>query len=84
MAEARYFTTSGPKRGPILWRDHYDAIGVYEFPSTDTEHVSMPIGMALGDRWDYQRRQLYRLTLKKGGDLPGVWLVVDREFVPAQ
>jgi hypothetical protein len=42
----------------------------------------MPIGMALGDRWEDQGRQLNRLTLKNGGDLPGMWVVVDREFVP--
>jgi hypothetical protein len=57
---------------------------VYAYPSTDTEHVNMPIGMALGNRWDDRGRQLYRLSFRNGGDLPGVWLVVDREFTPAQ
>jgi hypothetical protein len=44
----------------------------------------MPIGVAGGGAWDDQGRATWRLFLKKGGDLPGLWVVVDREFVPVQ
>jgi hypothetical protein len=38
-----YYTNVGPKSGPILWRDHYGAIGVVESPDN-----RMPIGIARG------------------------------------
>jgi hypothetical protein len=76
----RYFTSNGPKKGAIMWRHNYEAIGVLAHPFDDLDGFALPIGMALGNRWDDDGRQLYRLTLKKGGDLPGVWVVVDREF----
>ena len=50
MGEPRYFANIGPKTGPILYRDGHDAIGVHEFPDSDTEHLNMPIGIALGTR----------------------------------
>jgi hypothetical protein len=71
----RYFTNIGPERGPILYRDHLDAIGVLSAPDNH-----LPIGMALGNRRGDQGRQLYRLYLHHGGDLPGLWVVVDQEF----
>jgi hypothetical protein len=75
----RYFTNIGPERGPILYRDHLDAIGVLSAPDNH-----LPIGMALGNRRDDQGRQLYRLSLHRGGDLPGLWVVVDQEFVQVE
>jgi hypothetical protein len=75
----RYFTNIGPERGPILYRDNYGAIGVLLAPDNH-----MPVGMALGFTWDDQGRQLYRLTLRKGGNRPGLWVVVDREFTQVE
>jgi hypothetical protein len=42
----------------------------------------MPVGMALGNRWDDHDWQLFKLTLKEGGAVPGLWVVIDREFIP--
>jgi hypothetical protein len=72
----RHFTNVGPARGPIFYRDHRDAIGVLSAPNS-----YLPVGRALGFTWDHHGRQVYRLTIKKSGDLPGLWIVVDREFL---
>jgi hypothetical protein len=72
----RYFTNVGPERGAILYRDHRDAIGVLSAPN-----MYLPVGRAFGFTWDHQGRQVYRLRLKNRGDLPGVWIVIDREFI---
>src|SRR5262249_788633 len=77
MSEPRSFTTVGPEKGTILWKDRCGAIGVYAFPDTDTEHVNMPIGTAMGGAWDDLGRKTWRIVLKKGGELPGLWIVVD-------
>jgi hypothetical protein len=75
---AVFFTNVGPKRGPFLHRDVGGAaIGVLESRANN-----MPIGMALGARWDPDGIALWRLTVR-GEDLPGLWVVVDREFRPA-
>ena len=75
----RYFTNIGPERGPILWRDHLDAIGVLQAPDNHP-----PVGMALGAGWDDHGLQLFKLNLKDGGNLPGLWAVVDREFIQVE
>ena len=75
----RYFTNIGPERGPILYRDHLDAIGVLQAPDNH-----LPIGMALGAEWDDYGLQLFKLTLKDGGNLPGLWVAVDREFIQVE
>jgi hypothetical protein len=72
-----YYTNVGPKSGPILHRDGHDAIGVLQARDNHT-----PIGMALGTGWDDEGRLLYRLILY-GAEVPGRWVVVDREFRPA-
>lgn len=72
-----YFTNIGPKPGPILHRHRQDAIGVLE-----SRENNSPIGMALGTGWDREGRSLYRLIVH-GAEVPGRWVVVDREFRPA-
>jgi hypothetical protein len=69
-----YFTNIGP----ILWRHGYGAIGVLE--SRDNH---MPIGMALEVGWDEAGRSLWRLTIH-GAELPGPWVVVDRQSHPVR
>ena len=73
-----YFTNIGPRSGPILWRHGHDAVGVLQARDNYT-----PIGMALGTGWDDEGRLLYRLIVH-GADVPGRWVVVDREFRPAR
>jgi hypothetical protein len=43
----------------------------------------MPIGMALGRGPDGAGVARWRLTVN-GSELPGLWVVIDREFRPAQ
>ena len=74
-----YFTNNGPKKGPWLYRDSKfaGAVGVLESPD---KH--MPIGMALGKGWRDDGAATWKLTVH-GAELPGLWVVVDREFRPA-
>ena len=75
-----YYTNIGPKRGPYLYRDakYAGAIGVLR---ARDDH--MPIGMAIPGRWDDDGAALWKLTVH-GVELEGLWVVVDREFRPAQ
>ena len=73
-----YFTNVGPKSGPIKYRDGHGAIGVME-----ARDKHMPIGVALGVGWDGRGVALWRLSVGED-ELPGLWIVVDREFRPAQ
>jgi hypothetical protein len=74
----RYFTDAGPFRGPLLHGIWPDAISVLE-----ARDKPMPIGMALCIGVDAWSRALWTLTVD-GEDLPGRWVVVDREFQPAR
>ena len=74
----RYFANAGPDRGPIVYGTTPDAIGVIE----DLEKP-IPVGMALCVGVDAWCRALWTLSID-GEDLPGRWVVVDREFQPAE
>jgi hypothetical protein len=63
--------------GPRFRRDSREAIGVLQARDNHT-----PIGMALGTGWDERGVQLWRLIVQ-GAEVPGRWVVVDREFHPA-
>jgi hypothetical protein len=69
---ARYYMNSGPKTGPILWKDRYGAIGVLESPDNHT-----PIGMALGCGWGEGGVHVWKLIVH-GAEVPGRGAVVDR------
>jgi hypothetical protein len=72
-----YHATVGPPRGPIMKYDVPGAIGVTEAPDRH-----MPVGVALRTGWDIAGQALWRLTLH-GEHVPGCWVVVDRQFRPA-
>jgi hypothetical protein len=74
----RYFANVGPDRGPLLSGTVPGAIGVIE----DLDKP-MPIGRALRVGADAWCRALWTLSID-GEDLPGRWVVVDREFQPAE
>ena len=38
------------------------------------------IGMALPVGWDNSGAAVWRIILRQGGELPGRWVVIDREF----
>jgi hypothetical protein len=73
-----YFTDVGPERGPMLWRDHYGAIGVLE-----ARDNHWPIGMALCTGWGEGGVALWKLTVH-GVEVPGKWIVVGRLFIPEE
>jgi hypothetical protein len=72
----RYLASVGPARGPVLYGTVPGAIGVHQ------EGEMMPVGMALAAGRDAAGRALWTLTVHDV-DLPGRWVVIDREFVPA-
>ena len=43
----------------------------------------MPIGMAKCIGWDPDGLAVWRLTVE-GDDVPGRWIIVDREFRPVE
>jgi hypothetical protein len=73
------YTDVGPLSGPLLSGTGYLAIRVLHARRAPT-----PIGAALlaGQGRDAAGRALWRLTIDTI-DLPGFWVVVDREFRPA-
>jgi hypothetical protein len=73
-----YFTNDGPRSGPILCRHRIHALGVLE-----SRENNAPIGMALPVSRDDDRVEVWKLTVH-GAEVPGRWVVVDREFRPAQ
>jgi hypothetical protein len=75
---ACYFTNIGPTKGPLRYRDVPGAIGVLESPDNP-----MPIGMAMCRGWDRAGLAVWTLTIR-GADVPGRWIIVDREFRTAE
>jgi hypothetical protein len=74
-----YFTVIGPRRGPFLWAQATGAtIIVLEAPDRP-----WPIGTALPVGSDDAGVARWRLTVN-GAEVPGLWVVVDREFRPAE
>jgi hypothetical protein len=74
-----YFSDDGPRSGPFLRRDVKGRIvGVME-----SKVRGAVIGTARPCGWDKEAAQLWKLTVH-GAEVPGRWVVVDREFRPAQ
>jgi hypothetical protein len=70
-----YLTNAGPKSGPILWRDHYEAIDVLVAPDDYTRiGTALPVGRTEGGIaiWD---------IFVRGEAVPGRWIVIGREFL---
>src|SRR5262249_15364951 len=73
-----YFATTGPTPGRIRGRRRLVAGGALGAPDDRAR-----VGVALADgRADYEV-EVWALTIH-GVELPGKWVVVDREFRPAQ
>ena len=64
--------------GPIKRGRLPGSIGVLEAPDKFT-----PIGIAHRVRWGERGIAIWRLIVN-GTELPGEWIIVDRQFVPAQ
>ena len=74
-----YFANIGPKTGPVKYRDRPPgSIGVLESPGNH-----MPIGQAMCRTWDEQGLAVWTLTVH-GEELPGRWVIIDREFRQVQ
>jgi hypothetical protein len=74
-----YYTTAGPEKGPILWKQLSHAISV-----VDEVGYHMPTGMALPLGWDDQGRTVWKLVMRSTGEVAGKWIAIDREFKPAE
>lgn len=73
-----YFANSGPFTGPLRSASGYYAIGVLQARETRT-----PIGVALAAGQDPNGQALWRLSIETI-DLPGLYVVIDRQFRPIQ
>ena len=73
-----YYARFGPKSGPLRFAAGYYGIGVIHARETRT-----PIGEALVAGQDRDGRALWRLTIDTI-DLPWRFVVIDRQFRPAQ
>ena len=72
----RCFTSFGPQSGVLLYNAALGAIAVLEFHD-GTE----PIGVATCVGVNVKGQALWTLHVHED-DVPGRWIVVDREFVP--
>ena len=72
----RYFASFGPQSGALLYSAALGAIAVLEFHN-ETE----PIGVATCVGVNVKGHAVWTLHVH-GDDMPGRWIVVDREFVP--
>jgi hypothetical protein len=73
----RYFAhISGA--GPVRYGQVPGSIGVLDWPDQP-----MPIGMANGTGWGPAGLAVWRLTVE-GANVPGRWMIVDREFRPVE
>jgi hypothetical protein len=72
-----YYTNVGPRSGPILSAHRLHALGVLR---ARDDHA--PIGLALPVGRDDDVVELWRLIIH-GAEVPGRWVVIDREFRPA-
>jgi hypothetical protein len=71
-----FTNASGP--GPVRVGQLPGSIGVLE-----ALDKPMPIGMACCTGWDPAGLAVWRLTTE-GDDVPGRWIIVDREFWPVE
>jgi hypothetical protein len=73
-----YYANLGPLSGPLLCSAGYFAIKVLQ-----ARKIHTPVGEALVAGHDQNGLALWRLTIDSI-DLPGLYVVVDREFRPAE
>jgi hypothetical protein len=72
----KFFTTAGPRSGPILWRDDGAAIDVLRSPKD-----LAPIGTARPAGRTEGGLALWEIVLEVVA-VPGRWIVLGREFLP--
>jgi len=73
----RYFAHISQK-GPVRYGDVPGSIGVLEAPAKP-----MPIGEAHCLTWDEKGLAVWTLRIGKE-EIPGRWVIVDREFKPVE
>jgi hypothetical protein len=64
--------------GPVRYGRFPGSIGILGAPDQP-----MPIGIASCTGWDSDGLAVWRLTIH-GVDVPGQWLIIDREFRPVK
>jgi hypothetical protein len=73
-----YFASAGPALGLLMFGSVRNAISVLEAPGD-----AVPVGTAICVSSDAAGVAAWRLVIR-GVELPGRWIVVDREFRPAR
>jgi hypothetical protein len=73
-----YCSTAGPALGLVMFGETSKVINVLESPGDRA-----PVGTAICIGLDGGKVAIWRLTVR-GAELPGRWIILDREFRPAQ
>jgi hypothetical protein len=68
------------QRGPVHYRDVPGSVGVLEAPDPGAPG---PIGQADCKTWDEHGRAVWQLRIG-GHPIAGLWVIIDREFRPAE
>jgi hypothetical protein len=76
VAGLGFFTHTGPRSGPILWRDDHAAIDVVRNPDDFA-----PIGTARPAGRTESGIAIWEIVIGHMA-LPGRWIVLGREFMP--
>ena len=76
-ATTTYFTTSGPTKGPFLWRDAWGTSVVV----LESRHNRTPVGLATPVGVAAGGAATWRLIVR-GEAVGGRWIVVAGEFWP--
>ena len=77
LSTTSYFTASGPKTAPYLWRDAWGTSVLV----LESRLNRVPIGLATPDGVGQGGAATWRLIVR-GEDLGGRWIVVAGEFWP--
>ncbi len=72
-----YYASAGPALGLLMFGAVRSTISVLEAPGD-----AVPVGTAICVSLDTAGVAVWRLMIR-GAELPGRWIVVDREFRPA-
>jgi hypothetical protein len=73
-----YYSSAGPALGLLMFAAVRTPIGILEAPKD-----AVPVGTAICVGSDAAGMAVWHLTIR-GAELPGRWIVVDREFRPVR
>src|SRR4051812_8493756 len=77
-----FYAAIGPRAGPYLSNDARDFAAIFGVPA-DTPGLRRAIGLARRVGRNADGAAVWELTIHDV-EIPGRWVIIDREFVPAQ